>query len=127
MHKFYLEKGAADAAARGREAERRACAFLEKCGHTILETNYRSRCGEIDIISEVDNTLVFTEVKYRSSAEYGAPAEQVTRRKQQKICKTAARYLQQHRLTGRAVRFDVAALTPQGCEIIENAFLFAVD
>ena len=58
--------------ATGSEYETLAAAFLEQNGHTIITRNYRTRYGEIDIISKCNSTLVFTECKYRSSSKFGA-------------------------------------------------------
>ncbi len=95
----------------GRLAEDFAVSCLEKGGIRVLERNYRLRGAEIDIVSEEGQTLVFTEVKYRSSAVRGTPAAAVDGRKQKKICSAALHYVGTRGLTHRPVRFDVIEVT----------------
>lgn len=78
----------------------------------MVERNYRSPYGEIDLIMRHAGSLVFVEVRYRRSTQFGLPAETVDRRKQMKIRATAEHYLQHH-IQGADVsyRFDVVALT----------------
>ena len=79
----------------------------------MVERNYRSPYGEIDLIMRHARTLVFVEVRYRKSAQFGSPAETVDRRKQVKIRATAEHYLQRHiQGAGVTCRFDVVALRP---------------
>ncbi|NIT14371.1 MAG: YraN family protein, partial [Candidatus Dadabacteria bacterium] len=73
--------------------ERRACKFMKKNGYSVIEKNFRTRYGEIDLIATDGDTLCFIEVKARSSAEYGSPEEFVTIRKQQRLWKTASLYI----------------------------------
>jgi putative endonuclease len=97
----------------GHDAEQRACDHLQGQGLCLLERNYRSRFGEIDLIMRHDSTLVFVEVRYRLSTRFGSPAETVDARKQARIRATAERYLQQHpQRPGESCRFDVVAITP---------------
>lgn len=94
----------------GIQAENLAAQLLIDHGHVIIERNYRSRHGEIDIIS-YDNTLVFSEVKQRSSRRYGGGLAAVTVAKQRKIIATARLYLQQNPKYGVChCRFDVIAI-----------------
>uniref|UniRef100_A0A7V3UZF8 UPF0102 protein ENX16_00740 n=1 Tax=candidate division WOR-3 bacterium TaxID=2052148 RepID=A0A7V3UZF8_UNCW3 len=95
----------------GEDAARR---FLEKQGYKIIATNYRSQLGEIDIIGEDQDTLVFIEVKTRSSNKFGSPAEAVTRKKQQRLHQLAAMFLIERQLDNMPVRFDVLSLTKTG-------------
>ena len=76
----------------GRVGEKKACAFLKDNGYKILETNYRTPFGEIDIIVEIDKITVFVEVKTRSNENYGFPCEAVDNRKQEKYYKIATYY-----------------------------------
>ncbi len=87
--------------------ENRACSFLTAKGYRILTTRYRLKLGEIDIIAQDGNVIVFVEVKTRRNDRYGTPAEAVNYRKQRKIIRTASVYLEQFDLQERAVRFDV--------------------
>ncbi|NLK01168.1 MAG: YraN family protein [Clostridia bacterium] len=102
---------------------------LIKRGYKILESNFRTRHGEIDIISKKGNTLVFTEVKTRTSFGFGTPMEAVNHRKQRKVRQIAVEYLSKKSSGGYGeYRFDAAAvlLTPQGqlkeLEIYEGVF-----
>ena len=97
--------------------------FLEDKGYEILDRNYHSRWGEIDIIAKLDECIVFCEVKTRKSVSYGNPSEFVTPKKMEKIIKTAMIYLDGNDCE---MRFDVAEvfLKKDGATInyIENAF-----
>lgn len=106
----------------GGQGEADARAFLEIKGLKILEMNFRRPTGEIDIIARQGKTVVFAEVKRRSSLRYGRPAEAVDRAKQGHILRTAALYLQEKRLYDVPVRFDVIEVLPDGIRHIENAF-----
>ena len=86
-------------------------------GYEILERNFYALKAEIDIIAKKDNTIAFTEVKYRNSEEMGTPAEAVGYQKQQNIIRAAKIYMAQHCLMeeGYDFRFDVAeVLTQEG-------------
>ncbi len=108
----------------GTEFEDMAAGYIIKYGYTILERNYSSRFGEIDIIAYKDSTLIFFEVKYRSSIRYGEPAEAVDVRKQRKICHTALIYCTYHGYSEETpCRFDVIAIYPdKSIRHIKNAF-----
>lgn len=77
----------------GAAGETCAAEFLQKRGYRVVETNFRTKFGEIDLIAFHEGTLVFIEVKMRASAAFGAPAEAVTAAKLNKIKKVAACYL----------------------------------
>ena len=106
----------------GGAGETSARAYLERKGMRVLETNYRRPTGEIDIIARQKKTLVFVEVKRRSSLRYGRPCEAVNRDKQRHILRTAQLYLQEKDLVDAPVRFDVIEVLPDGISHIENAF-----
>lgn len=111
----------------GGSGEDIAAAFLQDLGFRILTRNYRKRFGEIDIVAEEGDTLVFVEVKTRSSAAFGSPLEAVDARKQRRMARTALDYLSSRKEHGRPARFDVVAvrLQPQGparIEHVRNAF-----
>ncbi len=95
----------------GRSCEELACRFLKNQGYTIIETNFQTRLGEIDIVAQKDNYLVFIEVKARRSYNYGLPQEAVTTRKQQAIKKVAQTFIQKKGLEQKMLRFDVIAIT----------------
>jgi len=80
----------------GRLGETKAKKYLRRRGYQILETNYRTRAGELDLIAKEKDCLVFVEVKTRTSDEYGAPAEAVSYYKQQHMLKSAQYYLSRH-------------------------------
>lgn len=93
----------------GNEGEALAVEHLKEKGYKIIEKNYKTPIGEIDIIAEDKNTIVFVEVKTRSSDFFGCPFEAVGSKKQQKLKNLALFYLKQK---GResAVRFDVLSI-----------------
>jgi putative endonuclease len=98
--------------ASGAEAERLAQKHLEQAGLRLRERNYRSPFGEIDLVMEHGETLVFVEVRMRTRPEYGAPAETVDHRKQGRLRRTAEHYLQHEpRTSNRPCRFDIVAIT----------------
>lgn len=110
----------------GKESEAIAVKHLRKNGYRILEKNYRTKLGEIDIIAKDGRTLVFVEVKARKNRHYGNPKAAVTFKKQYKISKTALCYLKSTRQTNAKARFDVVTIYLQDSnpevEIIKNAF-----
>lgn len=109
----------------GLTAETSARDFLVKKGLKWIESNYRCKLGEIDLIMRDKDTLVFVEVKFRSSGAYGGALESITVSKQRKILKTASLYLLMRRIHDRyPVRFDVVCLegTPPVINWISNAF-----
>ncbi len=109
----------------GREGEELAARFLTKQGYRILERNYRTRSGEIDLIALHDGAVVFVEVKTRTSDAFGAPELAVTSRKQQRMIKAALAYIKYKKLHQVPCRFDVVAITTaaeQEVELIRNAF-----
>jgi len=109
---------------RGRFYEQLATEWLRAQGLRLLATNYRSRCGEIDLVMQHLDQIVFVEVKYRSCDGYGNPVEHVSRQQQRRIVRTAQLYLAQHRLQVPC-RFDVLGITgksePQ-YNWVKNAF-----
>ncbi|MBI2843389.1 MAG: YraN family protein [Armatimonadetes bacterium] len=112
----------------GKLAEERAAAEMERLGYEILETNYRCRFGEIDVIARKQDTLVFIEVRSRRSIDPCFPTESVDERKQAKLVLTAQHYLSTHGCAADSnCRFDVAAVRfqkgkPVTVELVQNAF-----
>jgi len=109
----------------GQEGEDRAAAYLVKRGYKILERNYRTRAGEIDLIALDRGEVVFVEVKTRTSNAYGAPELAVTPQKRQRMVKAALGYIKYKKLHQVPCRFDVVAIssaTEQEIELIQNAF-----
>lgn len=92
-------------------AEQKAEHYLLQQGLTLITRNFSCRYGEIDLIMQDHDSLVFTEVRLRENQEYGSGLESITRNKQNKIIRTAKYYLQQENLTNKAFcRFDVISL-----------------
>jgi putative endonuclease len=104
--------------AQGRAAEERALHHLQARGLRLLDRNFRSRGGEIDLIMRQGNLLVFVEVRYRQNSNFGSPFETVTTTKQRRLITTAAHYLQQQRLD-LPCRFDVVGITGAQLEQVE--------
>jgi len=94
----------------GKAGEDLAALYLEQHGLKIVKRNYRFERGEIDLIAEEGDELVFVEVKARRSAVYGTPEEAVTEKKQEQVQAVAEGYLFEHDITNRPCRFDVIAI-----------------
>ncbi len=108
----------------GLKGEAIAINYLKKKGYKILQRNYRTKFGEIDVIASKDDVMVFIEVKTRSTDLFGAPEDAVTRQKQERIKKAALYYLKDFK-TIPPLRFDVISieLKPEPrIEHIEYAF-----
>ena len=106
----------------GRSGEDRAADYLADRGYTILERNYEAPYGEIDLIALDQGTLVFVEVKTRTTSAYGAPELAVNPRKQEHMVKAALGYLKFKKLHQMPCRFDVVAISGEQVELIRNAF-----
>lgn len=98
-----------------------ACKYLEKQGVRILERNYRCKMGEIDIIGSQDGYVIFFEVKYRKSEEFGQALSIVDLKKQKTISRCAAIYCMKHSYITQ-FRYDVIGITDTRIEWIKNAF-----
>jgi putative endonuclease len=95
----------------GRDAETLACDYLRARGLALVERNYRSRFGEIDLIMDDRDCLIFVEVRYRRQARFGSGAESVDQRKQARLIACARHYLMRHPgAAQRPCRFDVVAI-----------------
>src|SRR5437879_7530143 len=94
----------------GEEGERAAARFLEARGYRILERNYRTRRGEIDLIAEDGRILVFVDVKVRLDDRFGGPAAAITRAKQARIARLAQQYVAWRRGGGVACRVLVVLI-----------------
>ena len=110
----------------GTWGEELALRYLRRRGYTLVERNYRTRYGELDLIVRHHNTLVFVEVKTRRGVGFGDPLEAVTPRKQATIRALAERYLSEREPDLDEVRFDVVGIlagdgAPRVTHI-ENAF-----
>lgn len=112
-----------DSATIGAAKERLAEAFLIERGLCLLGRNLRYRGGELDLVMRDAQTLVFVEVRYRRSVQFGTAAATVDARKQQRLIQAAQQYLQQHPTT-LACRFDVVAIDGQDAiQWIQQAFM----
>ena len=92
----------------GSAAEQLAATYLQQKGLKLLESNYRCRFGEIDLIMRDGKEIVFVEVRLRSNAFYGGAGASITNSKQQKLTRTAEHYLMQHGST--PCRFDAVLM-----------------
>ena len=108
---------------RGVAAESRAAQYLQQQGLTIVERNYRSRYGEIDLIARDGEALVFVEVRSRRSAQFGGAAASIDAAKQRKLANTAQNYLNRLKKTPPC-RFDAVLLAGDAgpVEWIKDAF-----
>ncbi|SEO74820.1 YraN family protein [Aquisalimonas asiatica] len=105
----------------GQTAEEAARRHLEAHGLRLLDRNAHARRGEIDLIMEDGDVLVFVEVRYRADATHGSALESIGATKRRRLIHAASTYLQRHRLD-RPCRFDVVAITGETLEWITNAF-----
>ena len=106
----------------GRQGEKIACKFLKKTKYKILEKNYKNKIGEIDIIAKDQDTIVFVEVKTKTTEIFGLPREMVDERKQRKIEQVATVYLMQNGLFNSKTRFDVVEVLDKQVHHIKNAW-----
>ncbi len=98
----------------GEQLENIAYNYLQKRGLTLVARNFQCKLGEIDLIMQDQNTLVFVEVRYRKSERYGTAIETVDRRKQRKLLRTALLYLKIHHLSDSTpCRFDILGISPK--------------
>lgn len=100
--------------------------YVTALGYTVLERNFATKAGELDLICLDGGTLVFIEVKRRFSGAYGTPAEAVTERKQYKISLTAVSYTAQKKAYNVPKRFDIIEIYGNDVRHIRNAFLSKV-
>lgn len=104
-----------------------ACSYLKKIGYRILERNFRTIFGEIDIVARLSEIMVFAEVKTRLTSSLGPPYLAITKVKERHMIKNALFYLKTHRLMDAKWRIDIVSvkLDPEyeveKIELIENA------
>jgi len=111
----------------GRRGEDAAARYLKRLGYVIVGRGHRDNIGEIDLIAVDGRTVVFVEVKTRTSHDAGHPADAVDEAKQRRLTRLALSYMKRHDLLDCKARFDVVAVTwpNRGRPIIEhfkNAF-----
>ncbi len=111
---------------KGNDGEKRAADFYAQKGFEIIDRNFRTRFGEIDIIALKDDTLVFAEVKALPGGNAELLAQELGKRKQRKIVETAKYFLKNHRqYSNKLIRFDAVVIDLPGFDsvhLIENAF-----
>ena len=110
--------------ARGSSGEDIAVKYLQTHGYRVLDRNFTTSVGEVDIFVTDESTLIAVEVKSRLSLEYGTPAEAVNHEKIKKISQVTSQYIKKFRLFGTPVRFDVAEvyIADKTVNHIKNAF-----
>ncbi|MCD9624936.1 YraN family protein [Rhabdothermincola salaria] len=106
----------------GARGEALAARWYEEHGYQVVARNWRCREGELDLVLRKGRTVVFCEVKTRSSNAYGTPAESVTRTKQLRLRTLALRWLEQTGTARGSLRFDVACVVAGRVDVIESAF-----
>jgi putative endonuclease len=110
----------------GKIGEDLTAKFLEEKGYNIIERNYRFGHGELDIIAEKDNILIFIEVKTKKHGDFGDPINWIKRGKQLQMGRIARGYLYERNITDRDCRFDVVLVNWEHglwkIDHIENAF-----
>lgn len=113
--------------ATGNRYEARALDMLQQAGLELLERNFNTRYGEIDLVMRDGDTVVFAEVRYRRHGDYGGAELSVTARKRQRLIRAASLFLQARpQLAQQPCRFDVLAFggdnEPSPCRWLRNAF-----
>jgi len=103
----------------GKLAEDLAAKFLKNLGYKIIERNIRFRFGEIDIVASKNNQLVFIEVRFRKSAEFGDSLSTIDAKKQKKLKKAILAYIRDHNYTGD-FRFDAIGVSGKKFDKIEH-------
>jgi putative endonuclease len=107
----------------GIAGEDEATKALKRKGYKIVEKNFRSRFGEIDIVAEEKGYLVFIEVKRRNTGTFGDSFQAIDARKKRHIIRSAMYYLKTHKCVDRKVRFDVVGIDGDELKIIQHAFI----
>lgn len=105
---------------KGLHYEKLALAYLQKAGLKLIQKNFSSRAGEIDLIMVEKGTIVFVEVRYRQRCQYGSALESVDQRKQKKIILCAKQFLSQHQHWDKPCRFDIVAISEAGADHKDN-------
>ena len=98
----------------GANGEDAAAQWYEARGYRVLDRNWRTRDGELDLVVAGSGVTVFCEVKTRTSNAFGAPVEAITAAKQRRLRVLAAQWLAAHPGHRGDIRFDVASVTPNG-------------
>ena len=111
----------------GKSGEEKAVSYLRKEGYKIIERNYRTKLGEIDIIADYEGCVCFVEVRAKNNPAFGLPEETILKKKQLQISRIALAYIKSRGLEDKNCRFDVVSVEgvdspcPQ-IKLIKNAF-----
>ncbi len=108
--------------ARGQWGEDLAARHYRRLGYDVLDRNWRSPTGELDLIVRTGETIVFSEVKARRTADFGPASAAVTAAKQRRIRQLAVEWLRARGVHASSIRFDVVAITGSELELITDAF-----
>jgi putative endonuclease len=107
---------------KGKQSEQQACEYLIKQGLTVIEKNFQSRCGELDLIMQDNGVVVIVEVRYRKSNHFGGALESITSKKQARIMATTQYFMMINKVD-KPIRFDVVAMTgDKSIHWIKDAF-----
>jgi putative endonuclease len=110
----------------GNWAEQHACSYLRSQGLRLVEKNYSAPCGELDLVMQQEDTLVFVEVRYRADDRFGGALESINSSKVRKLINTAEHFLQRYRRPHSSCRFDAVLLSGRESvprlEWIQDAF-----
>jgi putative endonuclease len=117
-----IPNGPTDRRQLGVWGEQMAAEWYEEHGYVVMARNWRCDMGELDLVCRKEGVLVVCEVKTRRTDTFGSPAEAVTAGKQRRIRQLAARWLREHPLGYREIRFDVASVDRGALRVIEGAF-----
>ncbi|MCX5687086.1 MAG: YraN family protein [Candidatus Omnitrophica bacterium] len=111
----------------GKKGEDEAVSFLRRYGYKIIERNYRTKLGEIDIIADYKGCICFVEVRAKNNTTFGFPEETILKKKQLSVSKAALTYIKKFKLENKSCRFDVVAISnidsaKPDIKLIKNAF-----
>jgi len=106
----------------GIAGEDAAAAWYRSHGYDVVDRNWRCRQGELDLVVRQGRLVVFCEVKSRTSDAFGAPVEAITRDKQMRLRRLAARWIDDAAFRPVEIRFDVASVMDGAVDVLEGAF-----
>ena len=111
----------------GKKGEDEAVSCLRRHGYKIIERNYRTKLGEIDIIADHEGCVCFVEVRAKNNTAFGFPEETILKKKQLAVSKAALTYIKKFKLENKSCRFDVVAISNinsarPDIKLIKNAF-----
>ena len=119
---FGEEQGPPTTIHRGNAGEQQAASYLERIGMRVLERNFKTKIGELDIIAREGPTLVFVEVRMRSTTTFGNAVEMVNHNKQRRVSRLAWQYIKLRRPRFDTARFDVVGITAGDLVHIRDAW-----